>query len=396
MIQENDFKHISRAFAALTSYVESEKFKGYDPYDTLNSWFPFKIFGKTISILALQFQKRNPVNIRPLLGIKKKHNNMGLGLFLKSYCELQKNFPNRNYLPYIEKLFALIKKNKSTEYNNACWGYNFDWPTSKKMIGKGMPNAVVTSFVCSGLFEYYQLTKNKEAEELIKSSTSFVLNDLQSTSFDTGVCFSYTPIEADCCYNASLLNALVLAQTYSITKDQTLLKPITDAVTFVVKKQFDDGHWNYSIDRETGVERTQIDFHQGFILDCLYDIQILLEQKIEGVDAAINKGLDFYFKKQFLSTGQSLWRIPKEFPVDIHNQSQGIITFLKLSHLNPELENFTTKIASWTIDNMQDEEGFFYYRNLPSYKIKIPYMRWSQANMYYALTKLIIHYKNNA
>jgi len=48
-------------FEKLRSYVESENFKGYDPYDTLNSPIKFKYFGKLIPVLALQFQKRNPI-----------------------------------------------------------------------------------------------------------------------------------------------------------------------------------------------------------------------------------------------------------------------------------------------------------------------------------------------
>lgn len=395
MLKENEFKYITGAFNSLVTYVEAEKFKGYDPYDTLNSWFPFKAFGKTVSILALQFQKRNPLNIRGLLGVSKQPNNMGIGLFLKGYCELQQQFPQKNYTQQIETLMGYIKENQSKGFENACWGYNFDWPTSKKMIGKGIPNAVVTSFVCSGLFQYYRLTKNKDAERLIHSAGKFVLENLKQTTFDAGLCFSYTPIEVDCCYNASLLSALVLAQSYSISKDKMLLNYITGAVSFVVSKQFADGHWNYSIDKNTGTERRQIDFHQGFILDCLFDIQQLIEQKTTGVDEAIVKGAEYYYNQQFLQTGQSLWRLPKEFPVDIHNQSQGIITFLKLSEIDANYNSFAGKIAAWTIENMQHKKGYFFYRNYPLYKIRIPYMRWSQANMFYALTQIIIR-QNNA
>jgi len=48
------------ALDKLQAYIECEQFKGYDPYDTLNSPVPFKYFGKLIPVLALQFQKRNP------------------------------------------------------------------------------------------------------------------------------------------------------------------------------------------------------------------------------------------------------------------------------------------------------------------------------------------------
>jgi hypothetical protein len=114
------------------------------------------------------------------------------------------------------------------------------------------------------------------------------------------------------------------------------------------------------------------------------------------VNEAIRKGAEFYFNEQFLGNGRSLWRIPKTFPVDIHNQSQGIATFSKLAHLNPRYLPFAVTIAKWTIHNMQHERGYFFYRNYPLYKIRISYMRWAQANMFYALSQLLIKHKSHA
>ena len=57
-------------------------------------------------------------------------------------------------------------------------------------------------------------------------------------------------------------------------------------------------------------------------------------------DKEIKLGLEFYKKYQFNDDGVSIWRLPKKWPVDIHNQSQGIITFsifksvmMQLNHL---------------------------------------------------------------
>lgn len=56
---------------------------------------------------------------------------------------------------------------------------------------------------------------------------------------------------------------------------------------------------------------------------------------------------------------------------------------------------FAVTIADWTINNMQDEEGFFYYRKNKFYINKIPYMRWSQAWMMLALSNLLTELKLN-
>jgi hypothetical protein len=104
---------------------------------------------------------------------------------------------------------------------------------------------------------------------------------------------------------------------------------------------------------------------------------------------SITKGINYYRKEQFFDNGMSKWRLPKIYPVDIHNQSQGIITFSKLRSYHPSYFNFAKTIKEWTIENMQDKTGYFYYRKFRYYYNKIPYMRWSQSWMLLALITLI-------
>jgi hypothetical protein len=406
MVLQKDLSVYITGLEKLRHYIEQEGFKGYDPYDTLNASIKFRYFGKIAAVLALQFQKRNPVNIRPLLGIKKEHNPKALGLFLYSYCKLHKQFSDsslfrrtpcyhnetnknkkheKDYLKQINYLFSELKNNYSQGYSGYCWGYNFDWASSGKYIKRYSPNIVVTAFIAKGIFEYYQLTKNEEALTVLKSIGNFILKDLPRIETQEGICFSYTTLGVDNCYNASLLAATVLAQLYNLTKDETYKDYAIKAVDYVVSKQHADGHWNYSID-EQGKERVQIDFHQGYVIDCIADVMRFTNIQNEKYTIAINKGTDYYLKEQFFENGQAKWRLPKIYPVEIHNQSQGIITFSRTQ----EHIAFAETIAKWTIENMQDKKGFFYYRKLKTYTNKIPYMRWSQAWMFVALSELII------
>ena len=98
--------------------------------------------------------------------------------------------------------------------------------------------------------------------------------------------------------------------------------------------------------------------------------------------------LNIISPNSFIQTEKSIFRVPTEYPVEIHNQSQGIITFTRLSYLSAEYANFATTIAAWTIQNMQNKKGYFYYKKYPFYTIKTPFMRWSQAWMLLALTEL--------
>ena len=124
-------------------------------------------------------------------------------------------------------------------------------------------------------------------------------------------------------------------------------------------------------------------FHQGYVIDSIDAILKLTDTTWSEAEKAIEKGLVFYRTRQFTADGQSLWRYPIAYPVDIHNQSQGIITFAK------QRDSFAATIAAWTIKNMFDsKQGCFYYRKYPSFTNKIPYLRWSNAWMLVALAEL--------
>jgi hypothetical protein len=47
------------------------------------------------------------------------------------------------------------------------------------------------------------------------------------------------------------------------------------------------------------------------------------------------------------------------------------------------------RVMEWTIDNMQDKSGYFYYRILPFKKVKIPMIHWGQATMFKALSYMV-------
>jgi hypothetical protein len=375
------------SFKRLEKYIEKENYKGYDPYDTLNSFLPFKWLGKWGPILALQFQKRNPVNIRPLIGIKKEVNPKAYGLFLQAYSVLYKKTSEKAYLEKAGYFFKWLSENYSKGYSGKCWGYNFPWPTEEGYIKSYEPSAVATGFVISGLFEYYSITKKKDVSELMESACLFLDNDLMKHRDGTGSSISYLSGHLDVCYNASLLAAESLSKMYSINGNLEYKNTAIDAVKFVIARQKEDGSWNYSLDLKTGHERVQIDFHQGYVLESIFEIKKHLNVKDNKWDLAIEKGLKFYVEKQFNESGRSFWRLPKTYPVEIHNQSQGIITLVKLKEYN-QWKNFENKIFDWTVNHMQAKDGHFYYQKSKYYTNKISYMRWSQAWMFLALAHL--------
>ena len=48
------------------------------------------------------------------------------------------------------------------------------------------------------------------------------------------------------------------------------------------------------------------------------------------------------------------------------------------------------KVIDWTIRNMQDRKGYFYYQLKPGISSKISYMRWSNAFIFNAMSHYLL------
>jgi hypothetical protein len=122
---------IKEAFKVLHNYCIKEEFKGYDPYDGLNSTvfrsLPLLKRNKYARLVWIQLFKLLPLNLRKLVGIKKEYNSKALGLFLSGYCNLSEmrteNDRSDEISFFCRQLLSLISLN----WSGACWGYNFDW-----------------------------------------------------------------------------------------------------------------------------------------------------------------------------------------------------------------------------------------------------------------------------
>ncbi len=379
---------INHSLEQLISYIDRSQYRGYDPYDAMNSPLIKAFPGKWPKILSTQILKRLPLNIRPVIGIKKSVNPKMMGLCLQAWCIMYEKYGEQSYKNRADDCFNRLMNNYSKGYHGMCWGYNFPWISPVKYLPAYSPTSVVTAFVVKGLYAYYRVFNSKKALEAILSASRFIMNDLHISRFEEGLCFSYSTLKPELCYNASLLAAEVLFYAWAENGGSKYFDVAKKAVDFVINKQHTDGHWNYSMDLQTNVERCQVDFHQGFILNSLARIIELSAFSEEKYLTALKKGLAFYREKQFTGEGRALWRLPHNWPADIHHQAQGIITFASMGHYQEGIEAFARIIAEWTIANMQDAGGYFYYKKSGLFINKISYLRWGQAWMLLALSKI--------
>lgn len=87
-----EIDNIINSFLALKNYCEREQFKGWDPYDGLNSKvfqaLPLLKKSALCRLVVIQGFKRCPFNLRKLVLVPKEYNAKGIGLFLSGYCNL--------------------------------------------------------------------------------------------------------------------------------------------------------------------------------------------------------------------------------------------------------------------------------------------------------------------
>ncbi len=385
--------HIKESFYKLKKYCETEQFKGWDPYDGLNSWVIQKTFlgqSRFFRLAWIQLFKRSPINLRTLFGVHKAYNPKGLALFLTGYCNLYKAENNKDYFNQINSLAKQIISLKTEGYSGACWGYNFDWQARAFFQPKHTPTVVATTFIAEALLEAYEITKNEVYLQTVISATSFVLNDLnRSYDEDGDFTFSYSPLDNTQVYNAGLLGAKLLSLTYKYTKEDTLLQCARKVVSYVCKKQKKDGSWTYG----TLPFHQWIDnFHTGYNLECIHIYKQVSKDK--SYDDNLKKGMDYYLQTFFTSEGISKYYNNQTFPIDIHAPSQLVVTLSKFGNFHENRE-LIDKVLNWTINNMQSSKGYFYYQKKKYSTSKIPYIRWAQAWMFYAFSYYILELNEN-
>ncbi|MEO5569490.1 MAG: delta-aminolevulinic acid dehydratase [Bacteroidia bacterium] len=375
---------IAESLQQLTRYIEQENYKGFDPYDALKSplfRLPFFRSNKFIRFALQQLVKRFPVNIRPLLFVPKGYNPVTIGLCIQAYANLIKIYPDQK-IDYEKKINYLIDELQSmipANYSGACWGYDFDWEARYSKIPAYQPTVVATGIIANALFSAYRITGNKKASELCMSATKFILNDLHKTTDDDGdYCFSYSPFDSQVVFNASMKGARLLAQAYSISKDESLKTEARRAVTFVIKHQRSDGAWIYSTSSAGG----WIDnYHTGYVLDCLDEYIKCCND--DSFQTNLEKGYAFYKEHFFEDNCIPKFYDKKTFPVDCTAAAQSILTLTRFRDAA-----FAKNVAAWMIPNMQSATGYFYFRKYKNRIIKTSFMRWSNAWMMLALSEV--------
>jgi hypothetical protein len=379
------YNKILESFRKLSAYCSEQEFKGYDPYDGLTSPFFRSLPGisknRFARLVWIQGFKKSPVNFRPLVGIRKEYNPKALGLFLSSYVVLYKSENNKDYLEKIKFFAEKILELATPGYSGQCWGYNFDWESRAFFLPKYTPTIVVSSFVANALLDAFEVIPDERFLKAARSTCDFILKDLNRSSDDKGnYILSYSKFDNSSVYNASLLGSRLLARVSSLTGETELAVEAKKSVEYICNCQNPDGSWSYG---KLPFHQWIDNFHTGFNLECISDY--IKYSGDNSYSANVEKGLEYYLKTFFTPEGISKYYNTSVYPVDIHAPAQLVVTLSRMRRF-AQNKDLIDRVLNWTIDNMQSRKGYFYYQVSKHYTVKIPYMRWSQAWIFYGLS----------
>lgn len=370
----------------LLRYCRANDWAGYDPYDALNSEL-FKALpildSRWPRIVLTQLLKRSPVNVRSLLRVPPTQNAKGLAIFLQALMKLDR-LKLLDQPKLIDGMIEKILANRSPGFNYYAWGYSFPWQTRTLLVPRAAPNLVCTTFVASALLDAYDEIGGNACFEAAVSAADYMVNDLFWTEGDIAS-FNY-PMKTSKSrvHNANFLAAAFLCRVSSLTGDKKYLGPAFAAARYSARLQAPDGSWRYGELKKQG----WIDnFHTGYNLSGLRMIGEYADT--DEFEDNVRRGFQFYRAHFFRADGAPKYFHNQVYPIDVHSVAQSIITLLEFKHLDESSAALARKVYDWTVANMRDPAGYFYYRVLPFCTIKTPYMRWGEAWMLLSLSTFL-------
>lgn len=374
------------SIALLSRWLEEHDYRGYDTFDGLNSRYARALtFNSTLlRTMLLQGVRRFPINLRPLLGIPPERSTKGMGFLVRGFIRLNRATGQAEWDRKAEAALQWLMEHQSSGYSGSCWGNHFDYQSRTFHLRKGVPTVVWTSLIGHAFLDGWEHFRNDAYLKIAVSACEHMVRDLAAIADGDTVCIAYIPGKDTMVHNANTLGASLLARTYAATGNKPYLELARKALAYTAKYQRPDGAWYYG-------EKDNLhwidNFHTAYVLDCFR--HFALSSKDDRFNDVMMRGYRYWKNTFFLTDGTPRYYCQKTLPLDIQCSSQAIDTFRFFGDLDADAMPMALKTAEWTINNMQDRSGYFYYRRYSKHIVnKTPTLHWGQATMLCALAGL--------
>jgi hypothetical protein len=359
---------IEDAVARMRAWGEARDWRGYDPYDALNS-----PVARVLSLgtrlgrrLLTQTVKRSPINLRPALGIKPAWNAKALGLVASAYARLWAATGDASARGEAEHWLTWLEEHHSGNESGMAWGYHFDVQTRFFSYPRGTPNTIATSFVARAFLDGHDLL----ADERWRGPAAAAARYLENNMLAEEGYFRYLPGEDDLVHNANLLACSVLVRAGHRDAARKSLE-------ISLRAQREDGSWPYA----EGPLGSWVDnFHTAYVLESL----AVCEPAFPQVRKALERGLAFWERELFLPDGTPKYDLGNVYPIDTHCYASAIDAWIAAERREPAM-----RTASLLVERMIDPSGYAWFQQRRFWTNRVPLVRWTTAPSFCALTGVL-------
>src|SRR5207247_2907 len=236
----------------------------------------------------------------------------------------------------ISSLALLLRESAVAGWPGVGWGYPFPWQSRSFYLPAGTPTVVVTAFAGEAFLDAHAATGDGRCLSMALDACRFIREALNRTEDSSGVCLSYSPLDRSAVYNASLLGARLLTLTGQRARRPDLVEWARPLVAYILARQRKDGSWPYG---EADNQGWTDSFHTGFVLGALDVYRRATGDK--AVAETVERGARFYAARLFGPSGEPYYYSDRRYPYDIHRAAQGVLTFLQLRTLFPEVSELS-------------------------------------------------------
>jgi hypothetical protein len=375
---------IYRSLKRVEKWVEDHGYEAYEPFDGLSSPLRHVTFWSLfLDRLLMQAVRQSPVNLRPLLGIKPLPSTKGRGYMAAGYFSMYRLTGDVEYRDKGASCLDWLAAHKSPKFAEYSWANHFAFAGRGGRYPSDESIIVWTALIGQAFLDGFEVTGDSRYLDVANSACRWILA-LPRERTEQGACLSYYAPSQSSIHNANMLGAALLARAWRHAHIPEYLDVASQAVEYTCARQRPDGSWWYA---EHPTYHWIDNFHTGYNLDSL---KCYAENS--GDDRhreALSKGLDFYKRHFFEASGRPRYYHNRTQPVDSQCAAQSIETLAHFAAADPECLELAVRVATWTIRNMQDDDGHFYYRAYPLIKAKAPMLHWAQATTYRGLAALL-------
>jgi hypothetical protein len=377
---------VYESIGRLSDWLEGNNYSAYDTFDGLSARFvrPLTFETKFLRTVLQQGLRRFPLNLRAWLGVRKGQSTKGMGFLARGFIRLHQATGDPAWGDKAKFALQWLIDHQSPGYAGACWGNHFDYQSRTFYLPQGTPTVVWTSLIGHAFLDAYEHFGIEQYLQIARSASEHILSDLGTLLEGNAICISYIPVEKVWVHNANTLGGSLLARTYRHTREEKFRVLAQGSLQYTAQHQRADGSWWYG---EAENLRWVDNFHSAYVLDCFkHYVQSTGDTRFE---ANLRSGYSYWKSAFFLADGTPKYYYNKTLPLDIQCSSQAIDTLVFFSDLDPDALPLALKVARWTIANMQDHSGYFYYRRYSGRIVnKTPTLHWGQATMLCGLAGL--------